>query len=587
MAGAKTERRLAAIFVSDIVGYSRLMSEDETGTLASLKAHRNATDPLILSHGGRIVKSTGDGLLVEFPSVVEAVQAAIEIQRTMAERNALLPDDRRMVLRIGINIGDVLADDDDIFGDGVNVAARLEALAEPGGICVSDAVYQNVKNKIGARFLPSGPQELKNISEPVDVWRVDMRSSEAKALASAAEKVETEHSAIAVLPFENLSGDPDQEYFADGLTEDIISALSNQRELRVLSRNSTFGYKGQGVEPRHVARELDARHVLHGTVRKSGSRVRVTAQLVDGTSGYQTWAERYDRDLQDIFEVQDDITSSIVGRVAPELLLQEAVRARAKPVESLDAWDLYLRGLWYYYQGKSADEFNRARELVRSAIELDSADPLPHSLLGRIVIRGLIARWFRGSAFWNEATHEAELAVRLDDRNAESHANLAGVYAYLGKYEQAISEGHRAVELGPAIAFSHRCLGTALMQAGEHEKASISFLRSISLNPNSNDNYTVQSMLAYVHYLMARYEAALAWANQSELSNPNFAQVYGVKAAALAQLDRWEEASAALHKFMRHFPDGTASRLRTNYRWKDPADIEHLLDGLRKAGLPE
>ena len=587
MSEERTERRLAAILASDVVGYSRLMSEDEAGTLASLKAHRNATDPLILSHGGRIVKSTGDGLLVEFSSVIEAVQSAVEVQRAMAERNAILPDDRRMVLRIGINLGDVIADEDDIFGDGVNVAARLEAIAEPGGICVSDTVYQNVKNKIDARFLSSGPQQLKNISEPVEVWRIDMRSSEAQALVAAAEKIETEHSAIAVLPFENLSGDPEQEYFADGLTEDIISALSNLRQLRVLSRNSTFTYKGQGVEPRHVARELDARHVLHGTVRKSGSRVRVTAQLVDGTSGHQTWAERYDRDMVDIFEVQDDITSSIVGRVAPELMLQEAVRARAKPIESLDAWDLYLRSLWYYYQGKSPEEFNTARELVRSAIEIDPKDPLPHSLLGRIVIRGLIARWFRGSEFWSEATHEAELAVRLDERNAESHANLATVYAYLGNHEQAISEGHRAVELGPAIAFCHRCLGTTFMQASEHEKASISFLRGISLNPNSHDNYTVQSMLAYVHYLMGRYEAALAWANQAQVSNPYFAQVYGVKTAALAQLGRDEEANAALQEFVRHFPDRTVSRLRPNYRWKDPADVEHFLDGLRKAGLPE
>ena len=587
MSEERTERRLAAILASDVVGYSRLMSEDEAGTLASLKAHRNATDPLILSHGGRIVKSTGDGLLVEFPSVIEAVQSAVEVQRAMAERNALLPDDRRMVLRIGINLGDVIADEDDIFGDGVNVAARLEGIAEPGGISVSDTVYQNVKNKIDARFLSSGPQQLKNITEPVDVWRIDMRSSEAKALTAAVERIETEHSTIAVLPFENLSGDPDQEYFADGLTEDIISALSNQRELRVLSRNSTFAFKGQNAEPRHVARELDARYVLHGAVRKSGARVRVTAQLVDGTSGHQTWAERYDRDLQDIFEVQDDITSSIVGRVAPELLLQEAGRARAKPIESLDAWDLYLRGLWHYYQGKSTDEFNRARELVLSAISINAEDPLPHLLLARILMRGLIGRWFRGSSIWNEATREAELAVRLDEGNAVAHATLAVVYGYLGKHDQALSEGHRAVEMGPAIAFCHRALGTALMQASDHEGASTSLLRSISLNPNSHDNYTEKSMLAFVHYLMGRYEPALAWANQAELSNPNFAQTYGVEAAALAQLGRQEEASAALQDFKRHYPDRTASRLRPNYRWKDPADVEHFLDGLRKAGLPE
>ena len=502
MAGDQPERRLAAILASDIVGYSRLMSEDESGTLASLKAHRNATDPLILSHGGRIVKSTGDGLLVEFPSVTEAVNAAIEIQRTMAERNAVLPEDRRMALRIGINLGDVIADEDDVFGDGVNVASRLETLSEPGGICVSGIVHQSVKNTVDARFLPAGRQRLKNIAEPVDVWRVDMRGANAQALARAAETVATEHAAIAVLPFENLSGDHEQDYFADGLTEDIISALSHQRELRVLSRNSTFAYKGQSIDLRRAARELDARYVLNGSVRKSGQRIRVTAQLIDGANGYQTWSERYDRELEDIFAVQDDITSSIVARVAPELIIIEAGRARAKPADNLDAWDLYLRGLWYYYQGKSAEEYAKARELVRSAIELNSEDPLSHCLLGRILMRGLMGRWFRGSAYWNEAIEECELAARLDDRNAEAHANLASLFGYRGQHDQAIAEGRRAVELGPAIAYCHRSLGAALLQAGEHEEAVIHLLRSISLNPNSPDNYTSQSMLAYAHYFL-------------------------------------------------------------------------------------
>jgi adenylate cyclase len=587
MAGDQPERRLAAILASDIVGYSRLMSEDESGTLASLKAHRNATDPLILSHGGRIVKSTGDGLLVEFPSVTEAVNAAIEIQRTMAERNAVLPEDRRMALRIGINLGDVIADEDDVFGDGVNVASRLETLSEPGGICVSGIVYQSVKNTVDARFLPAGRQQLKNIAEPVDVWRVDMRGANARALARAAETVETEHAAIAVLPFENLSGDHEQDYFADGLTEDIISALSHQRELRVLSRNSTFAYKGQSIDLRQAARELDARYVLNGSVRKSGQRIRVTAQLIDGSNGYQTWSERYDRELEDIFAVQDDITSSIVARVAPELIITEAGRARAKPADNLDAWDLYLRGLWYYYQGKSAEEYAKARELVRSAIELNSEDPLSHCLLGRILMRGLIGRWFRGSAYWNEAIEECELAARLDDRNAEAHANLASLFGYRGQHDQAIAEGRRAVELGPAIAYCHRSLGAALLQAGEHEEAVIHLLRSISLNPNSPDNYTSQSMLAYAHYFLGRYDAALAWANQSILSNPNFAQVYGIRTATLAQLDRNDEAKGALQDFNRVFPDRTISRLRPNYRWKNAADIDHFMEGLRKAGLPE
>ncbi len=573
---------------ADVVGYTRLMREDEAGTLATLNAHRNAIDPLILSHGGRIVKTTGDGLLVEFPSVVEAVQSASEIQRTMSERNAVLPDDRRMVFRIGINLGDVIVEADDIHGDGVNVASRLEGLAEPGGICVSGLVQQSARHAVDMTFLPIGPQQVKNIAEPIEAWRIDMRGTEALALAAAAETVRSERAAIAVLPFKNLSGDPEQEYFADGLTEDVISALSNQRGLRVLARNSTFNFKEQSIDVRQVARALDARYVLEGSVRKAGARVRVSASLIDSTTELQAWTERFDRDLEDIFEVQDEITTKIVGQIAPELLQMEGLRARSRPPESLNAWDLYLQALWHSNQPTRAD-LEEGEALIRRAIEIDSTFSQFHRLLALILGRALlVGRWKSGSALWDEATSEAELAVRLDDRNAEAHSVLASIYGFSGRHDPAVAAGRKAVELGPAIANCHFHLGIALWQAGEQEAASKHLIRADSLNPHAQDRYSRATILAYVFYLMGRYDAALAWAERAEIASAKLQiQIWGVKAAALAQLKRNEEALSALARFKQYFPDQTITDFRRRLRWRKPEDIDHYMDGLRKAGLPE
>lgn len=580
------DRRLTAILAADVVGYSRLMREDEAGTLATFNAHRNAIDPLILNHGGRIVKTTGDGLLVEFPSVVGAVQSAAEIQSTMAERNAVLSEDRRMLLRIGINLGDVIIDGDDIHGDGVNIASRLEGLAEPGGICVSDLVHQSAQHAVDLVFLPAGRQRVKNIEEPIEMWRIDMRGTEAQALATAAERIRSERAAIAVLPFQNLSGDPDQEYFADGLTEDVISALSNQRGLRVLSRSSTFSYKGQSADVRQIAQTLDARYVLEGTVRKAANRVRVFAQLIDATTGLEAWTEKYDRDLEDIFEVQDEITTKIVGQIAPELLQMEGLRARSKPPESLDAWDLYLRALWHSNQSTKPD-LEESETLVRQAIAIDPSPSQFHELLAVILVRATLGRWRRGAAVWDEAKAEAELAVRIDHRNAEAHSILAGTYAFIGMHDQAVTAGYKAVELGPAIANCHIRLGIALWQAGDQEEASKHLLRGDSLNPHAPDRFSRDTILAYVFYLMGRYDAALAWVGRAELATASYPQIYGVKSAALAQLERFDEARSALATFSQHFPGETVRSFRRHFRWKKIEDIDHYMDGLRKAGLPD
>ena len=339
----RSHRKLAAIVAADVAGYSRLMGVDEEGTLAALKAHRNAIDPVIFSHGGRIVKTTGDGLLIEFPTVVAAVRSALQVQRIMAERAALLPADRRMQFRIGVHVGEVIAEQDDLFGDTVNVTARLQELAAPGGIALSGAARDAVYRQIEVPLLDLGRQPLKNIAEPVPVWRVEMGETEQAGLVAAAARAPRERSAVAVLPFDNMSANPAQEYFADGLAEDLITALPRIRELKVIARNSSFAYRGKARDVKLIAAELDARYVLEGSVRKAGPRVRVTAQLIDAMGGQHIWAERYDRDRTDIFALQDEPTSNIASRVAPTVRHHEIEAARKRTPRDLDTWDLYLR----------------------------------------------------------------------------------------------------------------------------------------------------------------------------------------------------------------------------------------------------
>lgn len=366
------ERRLAAILAADVVGYSRLIRADEEGTIATLKALLDdQIQPTITAHHGRVVKLMGDGLLVDFGSAVDAVRAAADMQAAISDRNAGQDEGDRLVFRIGINLGDIVIDNDDIHGDGVNVAARLEALADPGGICISGKVYEEVRDRIELRFEDLGEQTLKNIDRPVRAWRW------VTEVASADRKADTEPSprpdkpSIAVLPFTNMSGDAEQEYFADGITEDIITSLARCRWLRVVARNSTFAYKGQSIDVRRISDELGVRYILEGSVRKSNSRIRVTAQVVDGGDGKQLWGERYDRDLEDIFALQDEISAVIVGTIEPELEMFEGAKLRGRPAVDLNAWDCYQRGLWHLYHFKS-EELDTAKELFERATTLDA-----------------------------------------------------------------------------------------------------------------------------------------------------------------------------------------------------------------------
>jgi adenylate cyclase len=458
MADARAQRRLAAIFAADVAGYSRLMGNDEEGTLAALKECRRAlTDPKVAEHHGRIVKTTGDGILVEFASAVDAVRCAVEIQRAMADGNSAIPEDRRIEFRIGINVGDVLIDEGDIYGDGVNIAARLEALASPGAICLSEDAYNQIKNKLTLNVSDIGEQHLKNIARRVRVYAVCIDGPLDRPTLALPDKP-----SIAVLPFQNMSDDPGQEYFADGMVEDIITALSWVRWLFVIARNSSFVYKGRAVDVKQIGRELGIRYVLEGSVRKSGGRIRITAQLIDALTGAHLWADRYDRDLADIFAVQDEITSSVAAIIEPALAEAERQRVSRKPPGSLDVWETYQRGLWHFYK-YDADENRAAQKLFRRAIQLDPNFAAGHHGLA---FAQHLDSWLYSTPSWTEVARsgleEARTAVLLDEKDSMAHAVLSFMQERCGDWESAIAEGRAAVSLNPNSVWSMVAMGHAL-----------------------------------------------------------------------------------------------------------------------------
>jgi adenylate cyclase len=449
------ERRLAAILAADVVGYSRLMAEDETGTLDRLKSLRKElVQPKITEHGGRIVKLMGDGLLAEFSSVVEAVQCAVEVQQAMAEREANVPEDRCIRLRVGVNLGDVIVEGSDIYGDGVNVAARLEALAEAGSVYISDVVSQSIGTKLDLDLEDLGEHHVKNIPRAVHVFRVRFAANDPRpqqrGAGTEAHLAIPHKPSIAVLPFSNMSGDPDQDYFSDGITEDIITALSKIRWFFVIARNTTFTYKEQNVDVKQVAKDLGVRYVMEGSVRKAGDRVRVTAQLIDAKTGGHVWADRYDRDLADIFELQDEMTQTIVAAIEPELSSVERERARRKPPGSLDAWGSYQRGLWHLHRFTKSDN-EEAEQLFQRAAKLDPG------FSGAFMGLAIVGYWdvLFGHAKSPEETlakafTAAHTAVSLDDKDAMAHWALGRVYTQMGESEAASPNWKRRSRLIPA-----------------------------------------------------------------------------------------------------------------------------------------
>ena len=581
------ERRLAAIVCADVAGYSRMMGADEAGTHATFKAHRSAIYPIILNHGGRLVKNTGDGFLVEFPSIVEAIESAIAMQALMAERNDHLPADRVMQFRMGVHMGDVIADEDEVFGDGVNVAVRIEAIAVPGGVAISAKAYHEAGKHLSATLVDAGSHRLKNIEEPVHVWTwepggSDTSGRESKNTSNLPAQYRT--AIVGVLPFANLSDSTD-EYFSDGLTEDLIHALSLQSFYRVLSRNSTFSFKGKSLSARLIAREIDATYLIQGSVRRAGTKIRVTAELIAPENGEQLWAGRYDRDIGDLFAMQDEITTSLSAALAPEIYRAEASAPARSSSTDLTAWDRFLRGLSHYYKHTKAD-FEASIDLCREAIALDPALSIARAYLATIMVQGVQYGWIKStSQLWTEAMNLAESSVRLDPRSSFAFAILSYVHAMDGNYEAAMEAAKRAVKLNPYDMGARGVLGIAHLVIGEHRQAIELFSAAVQRG-NSDPRYKWAALNAFSHYLVGQYDASLSWAREALYLNPNHLQVLAVRAAALAQLGRAEEAAKAAEVLLGNFPGLTVERHLRNFRWKTPDDIAHYRDGLLKAGVP-
>ena len=581
------ERRLAAIACADVAGYSRMMGADEAGTHAAFKAHRSAIYPIILNHGGRLVKKTGDGFLLEFPSIVGAIEAAVATQSLMADRNNHLPADRVMRFRMGVHMGDVIADEDEVFGDDVNIAVRLESVAAPGGVAVSEKAYQEACKHLSVSFVDTGSHRFKNIEVPINVWTWDpagasSRGREAQDKSNLPAQYRT--AIIGVLPFANLSDSTD-EYFSDGLTEDLIHALSLQSFYRVLSRNSTFAFKGKGLSARLIAREIDATYLIQGSVRRAGSKLRVTAELIAPENGEQLWTGRYDRDIGDLFTMQDEITTSLSAALAPEIFRAEASTPTRSSSTDLTAWDRFLRGLSRYYRQTKAD-FEASIALFREAIALDPALSIAHAYLATIQLQSVQFGWIASTReLWSEAMSLAESSVRLDPRSSFAFSILSYVHAFEGNHEAAMDAAKRAVELNPYDMGARGVLGISHMVIGEHRQA-IELFSTAAQRGNSDPRYQWAALNAFSHYLLGQYDASLSWAREALYVNPHHLQVLAVRAAALAQLGRGMEAAKAAEVLLTSHPGLTVERHLRNFRWKTPTDIAHYRDGLLKAGVP-
>ncbi len=590
MAKQKVARRLAAILAADVVGYSRLIRADEDGTLARLKSLRDELiDPSIAKHDGRIVKTMGDGVLVEFSSVVDAVRSAVEVQQSVAAREAEIPEDSRIVFRVGINLGDVVIDGDDIHGDGVNVAARLEGLADPGSICVSGAVHDQVRDRMDLAFEDLGDREVKNIDRPIRVWRWTPETSVTAGEAATTTKPLPlpDKPSIAVLPFANMSGDPEQEYFSDGITEDIITALSQLRWLFVISRNSSFTYRGKAVEVKRVAEELGVRYVLEGSVRKAGNRIRITAQLIDAPADRHVWAQRYDRDLEDIFALQDEIASQIVSTVNVEIDDTEQERVSRQQPENLDAWELYQRGMWHLWRMGKEDR-EEAGNFFRKAIELAPTFSPPHAGLAMLGCQDVIF----GTAesipqILAEALQAGERAVELDDRDAYARYVLGRTHGMLGNVDAAIAESEKSVQLSPSFALAHYGLGYNLFWFGRAAEAIGEFDTAIRLSPHDPLLWAFHAVKGWSHFHLGDHAAAEATARKALREGPKAFWPHMGLASALAEQGRTAEARAVMADLVQIKPDLSVSTVDDMLPHVVADFRERLVAALRKAGLPE
>jgi adenylate cyclase len=587
VARTRVRRRLAAILVA---GYRRLLPGDEADRIAQLRAVlTEIIQPLVGGYDGNLFKQAGDLALSEFESVVEATRCAAALRDAIVETNQTLPPERRIALRIGINLGDIIVERGDVFGDGVNIAARLEALAEPGSIYVSGIVHDQVADKVEYDFEDLGPKELKNIRRPIHVYRMGSaaadRPDESGAAAAASPAVFDEHRAIAVLPFANFSDDAEQEFFADGISEDIISLLAGWRAFPVIARNSTFTYKGQTVDIKKVGQELGARYVLEGSVRKSGHRVRVTAQLIRADTNHHIMAERYDRDLTDLFELQDEIVRAIAGAIEPELLKFERERIAERPQHSEDAYELYQRGMFHHYRQNKAENIE-AQAFFRRALAIDAQYPQATAALSIALCSAAMLGWAENNEACFEQAHElAQRAVTLDPRYPNAHFALGLVCMWTSRAERAIAAFREAIKLNPSFAAAHVLLGQMCLYAGRPEEAIEQAETGIRLSPTDPRLFIWLPALAGAHYLLRHYPEAIEAGRRSWSLNRNWPAGLRYVVAGLAQLDRVEEAQTALAELKRLNPD--LAFVERNFRrlYTDPAAVDHILDGLRKAGF--
>lgn len=579
-------RRLAAILAVDVVGYSRLMGEDEAGTFRSVQEHREAARPIVMEFGGRLVKTMGDGLLLEFPSIVAAVECAVRIQHMMLERNQGVRDDRKIIYRMGIHIGDVLIEADDIYGEGVNIAARLEATAAPGGICISGSVHEHVRGRVDVRFFDLGEKVLKNIAHPVRIFSTVEAAPAQNGSVRGAD--DTPRLSIVVLPFANIGGDASQDYFVDGVTEILTTDLSRIRGSFVISRSTAFSYKGKAIDAKRVGRELNVRYVLEGSVQRGGSRLRVNVQLINVENGNHLWAERFDKAAADFFDLQDEIVAHLARQLDTELIAIEARRAERAPHP--DSMDLYFQGSACFHKGPTPENLAKAQEFLGSALALDPNNV--DALVGQAFISNIVGGNMVTDdpiASYAKAELLATKALSIAPNHATAHFVLGSAHALANRAQQAIVDCERALSLDRNLAGAHAVIGLAKNTLGHAEETEKHIVEALRLSPRDVQSYIWAHLAGAAKIFLCQDEEAIVWYRRSIEANRNFALAHFFIAAPLAQLGRVKEAQEAVAAGLALNPTFTIRRVQHNVFSDDPtylAQRERLYDGLRKAGVP-